>query len=181
MKRIILGTLAFSLFFTSSAQDENSLSGKSLGKIIEELTYNWDDEAVKLNNYGGLNKFCASPEYRNEIISLLKDIHHYDSALYDRLVKASRFSKDKEIEKTMKEIEKFETEYDMKSFLHFLHEECVRVKDIEHNADISKNDIAENSYDGQVYLVETELNKYIKHITKRMDHIRKHIHHLHLD
>lgn len=165
----------FTVVMQSKAQET------SLGKKITDLSYSWDLEADDLNNYIGLQKFCASAEYRQGIITLLNDLHHYDSLLYDRLIKASRFKKDREVEKTIAEIEEFETEYDMNSFLNFLRKECMRVKEIEHEADELKKDIGENSYDGQVYRVETELNKYIKHITKRVDHIREHINHLHIN
>lgn len=158
------------------AQDEE----ESLGKKIEELTTSWDNASVALNSYEGLSKFCVSPEYRQEIIDLLNGIHHYDSVLYDRLVKLARHSNNKEVTQTLKDIEKLEQEYDMKSFLHFLHEECVRRSDLEKHAATLKNDIGENSLDGQIYLIETELNKYIKHITKAIDNIRVHTQHLHI-
>lgn len=179
MKKILTISVLTAACLSGLAQD--STTEASLGKTIQDLTYNWDLEADELDSYASLQKFCASPEYREEIITLLKDIHHYDSVLYDRLSKASRFSKDREIEKTLEEIEKFEKEYDMRSFLHFLHEECVRSKDVERKADELKNDIGANSYDGQIYLIETELTKYIKHITKRVDHIRDRVNHLHIN
>lgn len=160
------------------AQDQTK---ESLGKKIDELTYDWDLKADELDNYEGLTRFCLNAPYRTEILTLLKDLHHYDSVLYERLSKAARFSHDREIKKTIKDIEEFEAEYDMKSLVHFLHEECDRRKDIEHNADVLKGGIGSDSYDGQIYLIETELNKFIKHITKRVDNIRKHVHHLHIE
>ena len=39
----------------------------------------------------------------------------------------------------------------------------------------------EESYDGQVLVLEADLNKYVQHITRLMDHIEEHIHHLHLE
>ncbi|MEQ9303245.1 MAG: hypothetical protein RJQ14_04960 [Marinoscillum sp.] len=152
----------------------------SLGSAIDELTYKWDTEAKNLNSYEGLSKFCDDTEYRLEVIGVLHEIHHYDSILYNRLVTASRFNKDKEIEKTLDEITKFEKKYSMKQFIHFLHEECISRNAIEKESKESRNDIGANSYDGQIYIIETELNKYIKHITKRVDHLRKHVHHLHI-
>lgn len=176
MKKVLFTVIAFTLFFCAMAQDAT----ETLGQKIDELTYQWDEEAVGLNNYPGLSRFCTSAEYRGEIITLLQDIHHYDSVLYNRLSTAARFNNDHEIKSTLKEIEKFEGDYDMKSFIHFLHEECELRNEIEHNAEELKNDIGANSYDGQIYIIETELNKYIKHITKRVDNIRKHVHHLHV-
>ena len=66
----------------------------------------------------------------------------------------------------------------MKNFIHFLHEECVAQKDIEKNSKELKNDIGSESYDSQVYMLEIELGKFVKHITKRVDKIREHVHHL---
>lgn len=176
IKTVIASVLAFGLSFPMLAQSEND----GIGQAINDLTYSWDLEATELNSYLGLSKFCLSQEYRTEITDLLNDIHHYDSVLYDRLVKASRFNKDKEIDKTLQEISDFEGEYGMKNFFSFLREECKDRNEIEKNAEDLKNDIGSQSYSGQVYLVETELNKYIKQITKRVDNIRKHVQHLHI-
>lgn len=179
MKTLFIGFLiCLTLVSTGYAQEE----GKTLGKIIDDLTYKWDDEAKDLNNYEGLAKFCINEEYRLGIINLLKDIHHYDSVLYDRLIQATRFGKSThEIKKTIDEIQKFEEGYDMKSFIHFLHTECSARKEIEHNAKDLKDEIGFYSYDGQIYVLENELNRYVSHITKRVDHIREHVHHLHIE
>ncbi|MEQ8474439.1 MAG: hypothetical protein RIC35_24795 [Marinoscillum sp.] len=173
MKKLIGGLLL--IMSTSIYAQENTL-----GSAIDDLTYKWDGEARNLNSYEGLSKFCDDKEYRVEIIDLLNEIHHYDSVLYDRLVAAQRFKKDKEIEKTLDEIAKFEKKYSMQTFIHFLHEECISRNEIEKHSDESRNDIGANSYDGQIYIIETELNKFIKHITKRVDHLRKHVHHMHI-
>jgi hypothetical protein len=176
MRILFLAFIGICTLSTTQAQEESS----TIGKEIDDITFNWDLEAKKLNDYDGLTNFCKNQEYRSSIINLLNEIHHYDSVLYDRLVKAQRFNHDKEIEKTLKEISKFEEDYSMKEFIHFLHEECTAQKDIEKNSIDSKNDFGANSYEGQIYIVETELNKFIKHITKRVDHVREHVHHLHI-
>ncbi|MFY0599041.1 MAG: hypothetical protein JXR03_05180 [Cyclobacteriaceae bacterium] len=153
---------------------------ETLGKKIDDLTFEWDTKSIGLNSYEGLGKFCDEKEYRDEFVVLLNDIHHYDSVLYQRLLKASRRSHDKDIKKAIKEIEEFEKEYNMKKFIHFLHQECNDRNDIEKHAEDLKSEIGSESYGGQIYLIENELNKYIKHITTRVDHIRKHVHHLHV-
>ncbi|MEP4134481.1 MAG: hypothetical protein ABJL71_07650, partial [Cyclobacteriaceae bacterium] len=89
-------------------------------------------------------------------------------------------SDDRKISKAIKDIEKFEEGYSMKKFVHFLHQECKDQKEIEKNAEDLKSEIGSESYSGQIYILEIELNKYIKHITQRVDHIRKHVHHLHV-
>lgn len=178
MRKIQLFLFIFSILSSSVSLAQES--EETLGAAIDKLTYTWDLEAENLKNYDGLTTFCVNTEYRMELIKLLEDIHHYDSVLYKRLVKASRFNKDREIKKTLKEIETFEEEYSMKHFIHFLHEECKTRSEIESHSEELKNDIGANSYDGKIYMVETELNKFIKHITTRLDHIREHVHHLHI-
>ncbi len=179
MKKLIVSLLFIISLSTSVIAQED---GRTLGKIIDDLTYKWDDEAKTMDNYEGLAKFCINEEYRMGILNLLRDIHHYDSVLYDRLIKASRFGKaSHEMKKTIDEIEKFEEGYDMKSFIHFLHTECNARNEIERNADDLKAEIGFYSYDGQIYVLENELNKYVSHITKRVDHIREHVHHLHIE
>lgn len=170
---ILLSTL---ISFRSIGQDN-----ESLGTTISNLTINWDVMSSRLNNYQGLGQFCSDQAYRNEVIGLLQDIHHYDSVLYDRLTKASRMSKqNKDINKAIEDIKEFEEDYDMRSFIHFLHKECSDRRDIEKDAEALKGDVGSDSYGGQIYIIESELNKYIKHITTRIDHVRKHVHHLHI-
>lgn len=176
MERIQLTILILVFGAVCNAQDN-----EPIGPIIDELTYKWDSEAEVLNNYDGLTNFCVKAEYRTSIIDMLNDIHHYDSVLYKRLKAAYRINKNKEIEKTLDEIANFEKEYSMKNFIHFLHDECKARAELEKNVKDSKGDLGINSYDGQVYIIETELNKYIKHVTKRMDNIRDHVHHLHIE
>ena len=155
------------------AQDEGRLDDQ-----IDEITYDWDLEADKLATYEGLLFVCGNQEYRQKIIGLLNDIHHLDSVLYDVLIDLSKRSSDKEIKKTLKDIKKFEEEYDTKSFIHFMHEECKAAKEIERNAEDTRNEVGQNSYSGQVYVLETELFRYVKHVTQRVDKIRLHVHHL---
>ena len=151
---------------------------KRLDDKIDEITYDWDLEADKLSSYEGLQELCFDEAYRMKILKLLDDIHHYDTVLYNVLTKLSRTNDDKEIKKTLKDIKKFETEYDSKSFIHFMNGECKAMNEIEKSSDKTANDVGINSYSGQVYLLETELYKYVKHVTARVDKIRLHVHHL---
>ncbi|MFT6865829.1 MAG: hypothetical protein ACJA08_000655 [Cyclobacteriaceae bacterium] len=174
MKNIVVASFFMFLSQIAFGQDE------TLGQKIDDITFKWDYKSKELNSYEGLSKFCLEKEYREDFISMLHDIHHYDSVLYQRLLKASRISDSKEISKAIKDIEKFEESYSMKKFMHFLHDECQDRNDIEKHAKELKSEIGSESYSGQIYIIENELNKYIKHITARVDHIRKHVHHLHV-
>lgn len=171
--KLSLAGIALLFSISSFAQESESLSLE-----IDHVTYNWDLYADSLNSYEGLNKFCNDVNFRTEIIDVLNGIHHFDSVLYGKLKAAYRYNKDKEIEKTLKEISEFESDYSMKLFLNFLRSECTTVKDLEKHKEELKKDVGENSYDGQIYILETELNKFVKHITKRVDNLRDHVHHL---
>ncbi len=157
---------------------QESSSEERLDEKIDQLTYAWDLEADKLSSYEGLQNLCADEKYRLEIFDLLREIHHYDTVLYDVLLKLSQRSKDREIKKTLHDIKKFEREYDMRKFIHYMREECVAMLEIEKNAEDTRNEVGYSSYSSQVYLLETELIKYVKHVTKRVDKIRQHVHHL---
>lgn len=173
MKSILLG-----VFILISASLFGQEEEQRLDEKIDEITYDWDLEADKLSSYEGLQELCVDEKYRSKIITLLDDIHHYDTILYNVLTKLSKTSDDKEIKKTLKDIKKFETEYDSKSFIHFMNEECKAMREIERKSEETANDVGINSYSGQVYLLETELFKYVKHVTARVDKIRLHVHHL---
>lgn len=168
-------------FLVSTLSSFGQDTKESLGKIIDEITYSWDLESDNLDDYDGMLKFCTNREYRLEVIAMLHDIHHYDSVLLERLRKAARFKKTAELEKTLADIEKFEKEYSMKAFVQFLYEECQGMSDIEKHKKEIRDDIGEESYDGKRYILETEIAKYIHHITKRVDVIREHVHHLHIE
>ena len=149
-----------------------------LDERIDEVTYKWDLEADKLATYEGLLVVCGDKKYRAEILGLLDEIHHLDSVLYNVLVDLARYQTDREIRKTIKEIQQFEDQYDTKSFIRFMSKECKASREIEKESKKTRNQVGENSYSGQVYILETELFKYVKQITQRVDKIRIHVHHL---
>lgn len=152
-----------------------SYAQETIGAKLEALTTQWDAEAEGLSSYEGLTKFCTDQAYRNELITTMKGIHHYDSVLYDAIAKKARFSDDAEIKKTLKDIEKLQSNYSIRNFLVFLQEECKARSEIEKEA----KKTGENM-DGEAYILELELQKYVKHVTKQIDSIRDHLHHLHI-
>lgn len=170
--------LFFILIFLSAIASFCQEDDERLDEKIDKVTYSWDLEADKLATYEGLLSVCGDKEYETKVVNLLNEIHHLDSILYDVLVKLSKTSSDKEIKKTLKDIKKFEQEYGTKNFIHFMSEECIAAGEIERNAEDTRNEIGETSYSGQVYILETELFKYVKHVTQRVDKIRIHVHHL---
>jgi hypothetical protein len=163
---------ALILAYSGHAQDDR------LDEKIDEVTYAWDLEADKLATYDGLLHLCRDAEYRTEIFELLDKIHHYDTVLYNVLIILDKTENDKEIKKTIKQIKKFEKSYNSQNFIHFMKKECEQAAEIEKHAEETKNEVGANSYSGQIYMLETELYKYVKHVTNKVDQIRKHVHHL---
>lgn len=153
-------------------------SNEEIREKVDEITFEWDNEAIVLNSYEGLTKFCRDNQYRYGIIDLLEEIHHYDSILYLKAKNALQVSNDRELKKLVKDIEKFEKKYSMKDFIDYMREDCRARAELERNDDDKKANIGAESYDTQVYIIETELQKYVRNITKSVDRIREHVHHL---
>ena len=145
------------------------------------LDAEWHDIARNLDNYDGFQKYCSHKEYKAQVLTTLRHIHHLDSLIMDRLNDPTYIMDEKERQKTLKEISKFETNYKAQSFIKTLNRECKEHREIEHEKKASKHDFGENSYDGQKYILEVELGKFVKKITVLLDHIDKHVHHLNLE
>jgi len=177
MNRILILCLIACVPIMGKAQSDTS----SLLAHIDEVTKNWDDMSEELSTYDGLRMYCRNKSYKEKVLSTLNSIHHYDTVIYNVLVKKQRYKKDKEIDQFLKEIKKFETKFHPTKLISFLHEECSFRKDIEHDKEESKTSFGADSYDGQINILETELYKFVRQITKIVDSIRKHSHHLHLE
>ena len=159
----------FSLF--TSAQGEDIVS------IVDELTIQWDKQAIELQKYIGLKYYCTAERYRDKTTKLLDKIHHYDTLLYGIVTRKYASTKDREAEITLKEIVKVEADYTTKSFKEFLQQECEGFTEIEENFSRESS----SKYYKEVEKLEKELSKYVGNITMRIDLIDEHIHHLKLD
>lgn len=155
----------------SYSQDENIV------KIIDDLTMKWDKQAESLEKYSGMKYYCTSEKYRDNTIALLDKIHHYDTVLYNRVTEKYKDVKDKEASATLKDILTVETEYTTPSFKSFLKDECNRFNEIEEKYEKSSG----SQYYKEVEKLEKELSKYVINVTKRIDLIDEHVHHLKLD
>ena len=171
MKTYLL--LLFMLLFTlvAFAQEESEVV-----KAVDELRYKWDDEALRLQTYEGLGSFCGNSTYRKEIISMLDEIHHYDTLLYGIVTRKFASTKDQEAKATLDGIETLESDYKTLSFRKFIHKECNTYNEIEMNLGREQG----GEYKKEKKALETELKKYVKEITKQIDVIDEHVHHLHL-
>ncbi len=166
------------------AQNKDTESGEhTLEKDYDLLVVAWENLSAELKTYSGLQSYCKSDEYKKSTIDILEQIHHYDTLILDVISSKEALAKldEKEKASTLKEIEKFESEYSVLAFIAKLTEECKYSREIEKEKKYSKTDIGANSYDGQILLLETDLSKFINHIDTRVEHIDDHIHKLHID
>lgn len=145
--------------------------------MIDNLTVRWDETAIKLKNYQGIQEFCLTPKFKKETIQLLDKIHHWDTTLYFIVQEKFDASKDKEAAATLEDIEKLETEYSTENFKIFIQQECDALKVI--NDSFDQQTI--KKYEKEIKIFEKELVKYINSITYRIDIIDEHVHHLKLD
>ena len=132
-------------------------SESEIAKTIDKLRYAWDDEAISLQTYSGLGKFCGESVYRKQIIQMLDDIHHYDTLLYGIVTRKYNASKDDEAKATIDDIETLEVEYTTKAFKRFVHKECNTYNEIENNLGAAKGE----EYKQEVKALEEELKKYV--------------------
>lgn len=171
MKTLVLISLLFSSLF-SFAQDENNIV-----ETVDALTLKWDNQALSLKTYMGLQTYCSTKPYRDETIALLNEIHHYDTLLYGIVQRKYAESEDQEAKLTLKDIKKLEGEYTTKNFKAFIHRECNGVNEIERNYGKAHG----STYEKEVKKLEKELRKYVESITERIDIVDEHIHHLTFD
>ena len=170
MKKVILLLFIF-CSTTILAQDDSEVVKK-----VDDLRYSWDDEALKLETYKGLGEFCKNSSYRKQIIGMLDEIHHYDTLLYGIVTRKYENGKDDEAKATLDDIETLEADYTTKAFRKFIHQECNTFNEIENNLGRAKGP----AYEKEVKKLENELKKYVAEITKQIDIIDEHVHHLHL-
>lgn len=147
-----------------------------IAKTIDDLTIKWDENALKLESYQGLAKFCSESVYRNQVIDLLDEIHHYDTLLYGIVNRKFDANKDAEAKATIDDISTLEVKYTTKAFKKFIHQECNSYNEIEKNFGSQKG----KAYEKEVKKLEKELIKYVEEVTKQIDLIDEHVHHLHI-
>ena len=155
--------------FTSFAQESES----DIVDIIDDLRYKWDDEAINLESFEGMEKYCHEKKYRNKVLELLNTIHHYDTTLYFVVTSKYDSSKDLQAKETLDDIIVVESKYTTPNFLEFLSQECEKVKLVERHQRSIHYDTTDEISD-----LESELIQYIEAVTTRIDLVDEHIHHL---
>ncbi len=170
MRKLAISSACLLCFIQLSfgqGQDEDIVA------IIDDLTVQWDEGAVKMKTFEGLKDYCRIAPYRNRTRDLLNTIHHYDTVLYQTVIDKFDTSQDAEAAATIKDIEKLEIEYTTRSFFRFLHTVCNTLNEIENNLKEGSRE-----YNKEVEALEAELVKYITGITSQVDIIDEHVHHL---
>ncbi len=183
MKKIAPYVLTLALLVFSGKGFGQTYVAVNVEEEYEFLTNHWLKMSADISNYYGLSAFCTNSEYRTYTIEVLELLHHYDSLVLDLLKDptADIDISSHEYRKTMKDIEKFEGDYDLKGFISFLRESCTTRNQLERDKEDLKNEVGMYSYDGQVMMLETEVSKFLNRIDKRILAINKHIHHIHPD
>jgi len=166
----ILQSLLFLSFLPVAAQE-------SIVSVIDDLTVKWDETAIKMKNYQGIQEFCLNASYQQRTITLLDQIHHWDTTLYFIVHEKFDINEDEEAKATLLDIEKLETEYSTLNFKSFIQMECDQLKVIEDSFDGE----TVRKYEKDIRSFEKELVKYVNSITYRIDIIDEHVHHLKLD
>lgn len=179
MNRIYLLFIIINLFFTNFlfAQEENP---QKIIEYFEKISKQWHTFNLELENFEGFKKYCGNKTYKSLINEIIRKVHHYDSIILKKINDPAYEMNQKERAKILKEVNMFETKYSMLKFLKTVKRECRERREIEHDKKNTKRDFADNSYDGQKIILESELYKYSRQITKRIDHINKYLHHLEL-
>jgi len=180
MRRLIIALFLINVFFINITLAQEDEDPKTLEYHFEELNALWHELEPGLEDYEGFKRYCSDKEYKYTINDVIRKIHHYDSIVLSKVNDASYEMDQKERKKILKEISKFETKYSTHQFLKTLKRECHERHEIEHDKKDTKNDFADNSYSGQIIILESELFKYSRQITKRIEHINKYLHHLNL-
>ena len=139
--------------------------------ILDDLRDQWDASAETLRTYEGLESYCRDRTFRMNTSDLLDKIHYYDTTLYQIVSDKFNVSKNEEAKATLDDIEDLESDYRTRLFQTFLREECGQFNEAEQNKAIG-------DYKAQTDRIEKELTLYIDAITKLIDVIDEHAHHL---
>ncbi len=173
---LLLLTLSFSEAISQSTD-------KLLEDRFDEIAGDWLQKSGQLKTYKGINEYCINPEYRKSVNETLHLIHKYDSIILSKITDPTAYlsSNQKEEKKTLKHLQELEEIYSVVNFIEQMRSTCLFRNDIEKNSDNLKNGIAEESYDGKILILETELRNYLVKIDKLILRIDDHLHLLHID
>lgn len=160
-----------------------SLAQPSIEDYYDDLTTDWLELSGVIKTYEGLSAFCTNDGFRTYAMDLLGSIHHCDSVVLDFLQEpgTEAILGAHLYRETLKEIWEMELKYSSLEFVTHLKESCKSRNQLEHEKRNLVNETGANGYDGQILLLEADLNKYLKHIDKRIKSMDEYIHKIHPD
>lgn len=175
------GAIVILLVFSATigVAQSNLLIEDEFDLILED----WFERSETLRSYEGVGNYCANKRYRESVNLMLEALHHYDSIVIDRLHDPSFMvtHDSKEQKKTLKDINKLESEYGMKDFIDHMRTACKDRAAIEKDREKLKNGLGAETYDGKILVLETDQHRYLNHIDKLVDRISDHLHVLHIE
>lgn len=174
--------IAIAFLLTSAAFSQSAIE-LPIEEQFDVVMDNWLERSELLKTYAGVNEYCQNPQFRKSVDRLLKEIHTYDSLIMQKMEDPTAyFSWDsKEEKKTLKDVHELEEEYGLEAFVNHMREICTFRNDIEKDAENLRKQVGIESYDGQVLLIETDMEKYLKKIDKLVVRVDEHLHVLHID
>jgi len=144
-------------------------------KIMDDHRTDWDTKVQFLRTYDDLKNLCRNRDFRSDLIRLLDQIHHYDTTLYNIVKFKYANNADPEAKATLDDIEKLERDYATLGFRNFVQTECSEYNMVENSFGKEGDE-----YEAEKKRVRIELNKYVASITRQIDLIDEHAHHLQL-
>ncbi len=145
-------------------------------KSYDVLTEQWLRISTDMKTYQGLSLYCRQPAVQEGTHKLLHTIHYFDSVILETLNDPSMQFDGREQKKTVKDIEKFESEYTLAAFQEVFDTSCKTRRALEKDKEDLTKEIGMYSYDGQVMMLETQLHRYLNHIDKKVVAIDEHLH-----
>ena len=152
-----------------------SLPAMELEARVIALAGHWEKEMALLTQYHGLASFCQSADHREGVFGLLDDIHNYHGLLYQELLETTHHHSARTIRRILKHLDKLEANYNIQSFNAFFGERCEAQRVLETMARQYKSGFGMHSYDGKIHVLEIEMHRYLKTLTKRISKVKKHV------
>ncbi|SNT04128.1 hypothetical protein SAMN05421640_2125 [Ekhidna lutea] len=168
--------LAFGIFTLLEARTQSYVT-VNLEEEYLFLVEEWDEISEGLSTYYGLSAFCTNEEYRTQVLDILDMVHYYDSIVLDVLKDPTTEIQisSRKYGKMMDELFAFSDEHSKAEFISFMRKFCVERNNLEKDKDALKHEVGMYSYDGQILLIETDLNKYMKRMAKGVESINEYV------
>jgi len=151
------------------------LPAMELEARVIALAGHWEREMALLTQYHGLASFCESADHREGVYGLLDEIHNYHGLLYQELLETTHHHSARTIRRILKHLVKLEEDYSIQNFNAFFGERCKAQTELEAMARQYKSGFGMHSYDGKIHVLEIEMHRYLKTLTKRISKVKKHV------